>query len=134
MRIDIITRRAPHDADVRLWLGPVVEADRTLCLNEPALSERSLHRPCHEQHGRPVPAVLRLLDEQQPIEQLDRVVLIEEAVVNQPRVLVTRPAMQARTLRLLHGIQGRSCETGMLDPGAASGVTRAEASSTSLRA
>ena len=81
-----------------------------------------------------MPAVLRLLDEQQPIEQLDRVVLVEEAVVDQPLVLVAGPAMQARPLRLLHRNQGRSCETGMLDPGVASGVTRAAVSNTSPRA
>ena len=74
-----------------------------------------------------------LLHEQQPVEQLDRVVLVEEAVVDQPLVLVAGPATQARPLRMLHGDQGRKCETGMLDPGVARGATRAEGSNTSLR-
>src|SRR2546426_3668179 len=133
MRLDVLTRRATDDADVRLRLGPVVEDDRTLCLNKPTLSERPLHRLRHEKHRRPVRAVLRFLHEQQPVEQLDRVVLVEEAVVDQPLVLATGPATQAGPLRLLHRSQGRSCETVMLDPGAARGVTRAEASNTSLR-
>src|SRR5678815_3022396 len=91
------------DADVRLRLGPVVEDDWTLGLNEPALAERPLRRLCHEEHRRPVQAVLRFLQEQQSIEQLDRVVLIEEAVVDQPLVLVTGPAMQDGSLRQRHG-------------------------------
>ena len=33
MCIDVITRRAVDDADVRLRLGPVIEDDRTLCLD-----------------------------------------------------------------------------------------------------
>jgi hypothetical protein len=36
--------------------------------------------------------VLRLLDDQEPIEKLDRVILVEEAVVDQPLVLGPRPA------------------------------------------
>src|SRR5256886_17454468 len=105
-----------------------------LCLDEPSFSERPLHRLRHEQHRRPVRAPLRLLHEQQPVEQLDRIVLVEEAVVDQPRVLVAREATQGGPLRLLHDGQGRRRETGMLDSGAASGVTRAEASNTSRRA
>src|SRR5206468_3423084 len=105
MRLDVITRRAPDDADVRLRLGPVVEDDRTLCLNEPTLSERPLHRLRHEKHRRPVRAVLRFLHEQQPIEQLDRVVLVEEAVVDQPLVLATRPAMQDGPFRWRNGMK-----------------------------
>src|SRR5712692_2552787 len=112
MRIDVITRRATDDADVRLRLGPVVEDDRTLCLNEPAVSERLLHRLRHEKHRRSVRAVLRLLHEQQPIEQLDRVVLVEEAVVDQPLVLLAGPTAQDRPLRLLHGMSLRTCSKG----------------------
>ena len=74
-----------------------------------------------------------LLHEQQPVEQLDRVVLVEEAAVDQPRVLVAAPPAQDGPLSLRHASQGRRRETGMLDPGAASGVTRAEASNTSRR-
>src|SRR2546427_8158250 len=95
MRVDVIARRAADDADVRLRLGPVAENDRTLCLDEPSLSERPLHRFRHEKHRRPARAVLRLLHQQQPIEQLDRVVLVEEAVVDQPPVLMAGPATQA---------------------------------------
>lgn len=43
-----------------------------------------------------------LLPGQQPIEQLDRVVLVEKAVVDQALVFVTGPAMLAGLLRLLH--------------------------------
>src|SRR5438105_6348389 len=102
MRMGVVTRRAANDADVRLGLGPVVEADRTLNLDKPAVPERALERPGDEQHRRAVRARLRLLDEQQPVEQLDRVVLVEEPVVDQPRVLAAGPAMQGRSLGLLH--------------------------------
>jgi hypothetical protein len=95
MRIDVVARRTPNDADVRLGLGPVVQDDRALGLDEPTFSEGSLHRPRREQHRGPVPAVLRLLDEQQPIEELDRVVLVEDAVVHQALVFVAGPPTQA---------------------------------------
>jgi len=36
--------------------------------------------------------VLRLLHEQEPVEQLDRVVLVEDAVIDQPRVFAAGPA------------------------------------------
>ena len=67
------------NADVRLRLGPVVEDDRALGLDEPALTERPIQGPGHQEHRRPVRTVLRLLDEQQAIEQLDGVVLVEKA-------------------------------------------------------
>src|SRR5205823_5460018 len=79
---------------VRFRLGAGVEADRTLDLDKPGISECALERPGDEQNRRTVRARLRLLDEQQPVEQLDRVVLVEEAVVDQPRVLAAGPAMQ----------------------------------------
>ena len=131
MRIDVITRRAADDADVRLGLGPVAENDGTLCLDEPTLAERPLQRLRHEKHGRPVRAVLWLLHEQQAVEELDRVVLVEEAVVDQPLVLVASPPTQDGSRRLRHGGQGRRRETAMLAAGTARGVTQAEASNTS---
>ena len=73
MRVDVVTRRAPDDAHVRLRLGSVVEDDRALRLDEPAVAERALQRPRRKQHRRPVHAALRLLHEQQPVEQLDPV-------------------------------------------------------------
>jgi hypothetical protein len=82
MRSGVVTRCAPNHADIRLGLRPVIEDDRALSLNEPALSEPTLQRFRHEEDRRPVRAVLWLLDEQQPVEQLDRVVLVEEAVVD----------------------------------------------------
>ncbi len=100
----VVTRGASNDADIRLGLGPVIEDDRALSLNEPALSESALQRLRHEKHRRPMRAVLWLLDEQQTVEQLDRVVLVEEAVVDQPPVLVAGPPMQTGPLRLLHGV------------------------------
>ena len=105
MRIDIVPRRATNDADVRLWFRPITDDDRTLGLHEPSLSECPLHRLGHEKHRRPVRTVLRLFDEQQPIEQLDRIVLIEEPVVDQPRILVARPAMQDGPRCVLHGME-----------------------------
>src|SRR5688572_13627451 len=80
----------------------MTEDERTLGLHEPSLTERPLHRLGHEKHCRPVRAMLRLLDEQQAIEQLDRVVLVEKPVVDQPLVFVAGPAMQGRPLRVLH--------------------------------
>ena len=65
---DVIARRALDNADVRLRLRQVIEADRTLHLNEPPVSERTLERLRREQHRRPVRARLRLLHEQEPVE------------------------------------------------------------------
>src|SRR3990172_9040115 len=89
-----------------------MEIDRVRSLNEPANSESELQRLRHQNDRRPVRAVLRLLDEQQAVEQLDGVILVEEAVVDQSRVLVTGPAMQAGTLRLLHGVEWLRCYPG----------------------
>ena len=102
MRTDVVARRALDNADVRLRLRQVIEADRTLHLNEPPVSERALERLRHEQHRRPVRARLRLFHEQEPVEQLDRLVLVEEAMVDQPLVLPAGPATQRGPLRVLH--------------------------------
>src|SRR5436309_4664 len=102
MGIGVLTRRAADDADVRLGFGPVIKADRTLDLDEPAVSERALERLGDEHHGRAVRARLGLLDQQKPVEQLDRVVLVEEPVVDQARVLAAGPPMQGRPLGLVH--------------------------------
>jgi hypothetical protein len=37
MRIDVIPRRAPHDADIRLRLGPVVEDATALATSSTAV-------------------------------------------------------------------------------------------------
>src|SRR5438045_1440162 len=102
MGTDVIARRALDYADVRLRLRQVIEADRTLHLNEPPVSERALERLRHEQHRRPVRARLRLLHEQEPVEQLDRLVLVEEPVVDQPLVLQAGPAAHRGPLRVVH--------------------------------
>src|SRR5256885_3776722 len=104
MRTDVVARRALDNADVRLRLRQVIEADRTLHLNEPPVSERTLQRLRREQHRRPVRARLRLLHEQEPVEQLDRLVLLEEPVVDQPRGLLAGAPARPRArppLRLL---------------------------------
>src|SRR5205809_7939555 len=95
MRVDVVAWYALNDADVRLRLRAVIEDDRALRLDEPAFAERPLQRLRPEEHRGPVPAVLRLLHEQQPVEELDRVVLAQEIVVDQPLVLDTVPTMQA---------------------------------------
>src|SRR5262249_37604014 len=100
--MSVITRRPADDRDVRLRLGPDVEADRTLDLDEPAISKGSLESPRDEHHRGTVCARMRLLDEQQSIEQLDRIVLIENAAIDQLGVLVPRPAIQRGPSRLLH--------------------------------
>src|SRR2546428_6094339 len=48
--------------------------------------------------------MLWFLDEQQAVEQFDRVILVEEAVIDQLPVLVAGPPMQTGPLRLLHGM------------------------------
>src|SRR5689334_3019404 len=102
MSIDIVTQRATDDTDVGLRLGPEVEADRALDLNEPTIAERALERLRNEPHRGAVRARLRLLDEQQTIEQLDRVVLVEDAAIDQPRVLTPGPAIERRPRGVLH--------------------------------
>jgi hypothetical protein len=49
--------------------------------------------------------VLRFLHQQQPIEQLDRLVLVEKAVVDQALVFVAGPATLAGPFRLRHGLK-----------------------------
>jgi hypothetical protein len=93
MRVDIVARRTANHADVRLWLGPVAEEAGTLDLNEPSVSENAVQCSCDEQYRGPMQARLRLRDEQEPVDQLDRVVLVEKAVVGQPFVFVAGPAM-----------------------------------------
>src|SRR2546421_5004906 len=92
MRADVVARRALDNAEVRLRLRQVIEADRTLHLNEPPVSERTLQRLRREQHRRPVRARLRLLHEQEPVEQFDRVVLVEKAVLDQAVVFMAGAA------------------------------------------
>jgi hypothetical protein len=103
MRGGVVARRPAHDADIRLGLGAIVENDRALRLDEPAVAERPLQCLRGEQDRRPVRAALRLLDDQQPVEQLDRIVLVEKTVVDQALLLVASPPSQPRSLRLLHG-------------------------------
>jgi len=109
----VVTRGASNDADIRLGLGPVIEDDRALSLNEPALSESALQRLRHEKYRRPMRAVLWLLDEQQAVEQLDRIIFVEEAVIDQALVLVARPPMQTGPLRLFHGRELFRCYRGL---------------------
>ena len=101
----VVARRAPDDADIRLGLGPVIENDRALGLHEPAFSESELEGLGRQKHRRPMRAVLWFLDEQQAVEQLDRVILVQEAMVDHLPVLVAGPPMQTGTLRLLHGFE-----------------------------
>jgi hypothetical protein len=42
MRGGVVAWRTPDDADIRLGLGPIIENDGALSLNEPALSESEL--------------------------------------------------------------------------------------------
>src|SRR5437667_8264113 len=57
VRGGVVTWRAANDADIRLGLGPVIEDDRALSLNEPALSESALQRLRQEENRRPIRAV-----------------------------------------------------------------------------
>ena len=50
-------------------------------------------------------AGLGLLQEQQPVEQLDRVVFVEKAVVDQPIVFAAGPAMQTGPFRVLDDVR-----------------------------
>ena len=54
MSVNIIPRSAANDGNVRLGLGSVVQADWTLNLNEPPVSECTLERPRDEDHRRPM--------------------------------------------------------------------------------
>src|SRR2546427_12184188 len=105
MRVDVVAWYALNDADVRLRLRAVIEDDRALRLDEPAFAERPLQRLRHEEHRGPAPAVLRLLHEQQPVEELDRVVLAQKIVVDRRLVLESGPAMRAKPHRVIHGVK-----------------------------
>src|SRR5262249_8457078 len=102
MRVGVITRRAADDADVRFRLGPNVEADRAPDRDEPTVAELALEGPRDEHHRGTVRARMRLLDEQKSVEQLDGVVLVENAAIDQLGVLAAGPAIQRRPRGLFH--------------------------------
>src|SRR5262249_12537509 len=78
---------------VRLRLGLVVERDGKLGTYRPAFSERSLQGLLHELRCGRVRGVLRLLDNQLAADELDRLVLVEDAERNQPVVFRPCPAL-----------------------------------------
>jgi len=117
MLADVVAQSATDDRHVGLRFRACAEDDRALCLNEPSSSEGTLERLSREQHGGAMRARLRLLHEQQPVEQLDWVVLVEEAVVDQASVRVAGPAIEARLLGLPHGTEPmRGVETLSMSP------------------
>lgn len=103
MCVEVVSRRASDDADIGLGFGAISQDDRALNLHEPSVAECALQRPGDEHHGGPVKAVLRLFDEQQPVEQLDRRVFVEHAVRDQPGVLAPGQSVEFRG----HGQFGR---------------------------
>src|ERR1700741_196961 len=112
------SRGEPRTTQTSAPARTVVENDRTLRLHEPAFAECPLQRLGYEEHRRPVRTVPRLFHEQQPSEQLDRLVLVQNAVVDQARVFVTSPPALDGPSRLLHDrYSWNKAVTGAAKPG-----------------
>src|SRR5712691_8508110 len=96
----VIAPAARHHGNVRFRLGLVVQCDRPLRSHQPSWSEGRPERVLDQTDCRVMLATLRLADDHLAAEQLDGIVGLEEAGVDEPVVLQPRPA--ARSGRMLH--------------------------------
>lgn len=92
MRIAVVAGAAGHHGHVGLGLGFVVEGDRVLKADDPALTEGRAERIPGETNRSGVRAALGLGDDHLAADQLDRLVLVEHAQLDEPVVLVPGPA------------------------------------------
>src|SRR5712691_2831047 len=96
----VVAPAAGHHGNVRFWLGLVVQCDRPLGSHQPSWSKGRPERVLDQPDCRVMLAALRLADDHLAAQQLDGIVGLEEAGVDQPVVLQPRPA--ARSERILH--------------------------------
>jgi hypothetical protein len=94
MRGTEIANATAHDRHVGLGLGCIIECDRRLRANGPALAEGARERLLDEHDRGVVQRALRLGHEQQAVDQLDSIAGLEHAPVHESLVLDTPPALE----------------------------------------
>ncbi len=103
---EVIARRTGDDRNIRFRLGPVVEGDGQLLTDDPPSAERCAQRVGNEPDRCRMRGVLRFLDEQKPVEQFDRIIFVEQPVLDQAPVLDTGSASRLQSIRPLHRTRG----------------------------
>jgi len=83
---------ATHDRDVGFRFGIGPEPKRKLDADTPARSKRLAQGFTGQVDRRGMRSVLRLGDDESSFQELDRIVFVEHADVDQPAVLPTGPA------------------------------------------
>src|SRR2546422_841860 len=86
-RVAVVERAAANHGEVRLGLGGVIERDGGPNAHVIAWSERALKGRPHSGNGRRMFAPLRLLHHEEAVQQLDPLILLEEALVDEPIIL-----------------------------------------------
>lgn len=88
----IVPQCAPDNRHVGLGLRGIVEGDRTLPANDPAVAERAGQGALNELNRRVARRALGLGDEEQAVDQLDALAWLEEALIHEALV----PAIRQR--------------------------------------
>src|SRR3989442_3238443 len=96
MGLAVVAPTAGYHGEVGLWLGFVMEVDRGADADDPVGAESVPQGLLGEADGGFVWAPLRLGDDQLAGDQLDRLVLVEDAELHEPVVLLPRPTSRAR--------------------------------------
>src|SRR5439155_14635841 len=96
MSAAVIFRNALDDSDVGLWLGIVVESDRSFPAHVPTSSERGLESPSGLDDCRVVRGTLRLGDHQLAADELDLLARPENAEIDQAVILSAAEAARSR--------------------------------------
>src|SRR6266852_2344491 len=96
----VIAPAAGHHGNVRFRLGLVIQRDRPLRSHQPSWSKVCPERVLDQTDCRVMLAALRLADDHLAAQQLDGIVGLKEAGVDEPVVLQPRPA--ARSERIFH--------------------------------
>ena len=98
MRGRIVAGGAADDRDVGLGLRGVVERDRRLRADVPALAERAREHTLDQPDRGVVGRALRLRHQQEPVDQLETIAGLEHAPVDEALVLHTLPPLHLECL------------------------------------
>jgi hypothetical protein len=99
MRVAVITRTSGRRHDIGLGPGLIVERDSILHAYDPASSQRRPQRISGQAHSRRVAAARGLSHDHLATQQLDGLVLMRNADVDQPVVFDARPSGYAQRIR-----------------------------------
>jgi hypothetical protein len=95
VRVDVVAERAADDRDVRLRLGVVVQCERGLQADVPAIAERRPEELADLSDDRGVAAALRFPDDERAVEQL-QAFADEDPELHEPLVFRSTPAAGLR--------------------------------------